>query len=198
MEPQGEKKEEWTHIYGGSHLYDVQMKYAIQGVSDSDARKLVEKIPTYAVECLKCGKLHRFSNLLKGCPNCSSTDYLFGGSPSQVVIGCGRCGHGIFQSITCECCCVNLLNGSTLRQPKKGGCFIATATYGSPLVHEVMVFRQFRDEVLLASRIGRAFVDFYYFVSPPLASIISKHQRCQALTRRLLLEPILYFIKKRS
>lgn len=80
---------------------------------------------------------------------------------------------------------------------QKGGCVIATAAYGSPLALEVMFFRQFRDEVLLLSKMGRALVGFYYFVSPPFASLISKHQSLQALTRRFLLEPILRRVKIR-
>jgi hypothetical protein len=78
----------------------------------------------------------------------------------------------------------------------KGMCFIATAAYGSPLAPEVMTLRQFRDDVLLCSRLGRTFVSFYYFVSPPLASLISKHAYLQALTRRCLLQPIMHLIKK--
>jgi hypothetical protein len=78
-----------------------------------------------------------------------------------------------------------------------GPCFIATAVYGSPLAPEVFAFRHFRDQVLLTSRLGRYLVDLYYFSSPPLASLISKHQNLQALTRWLLLEPILYFLKIR-
>ncbi len=81
-------------------------------------------------------------------------------------------------------------------QPKKGGCFIATASYGSAFAPEVMAFRQFRDQILLASRLGTAFVSLYYLVSPPLASLISRHERLQAFTRQFLLEPILSFIKK--
>jgi hypothetical protein len=78
---------------------------------------------------------------------------------------------------------------------QKGACFIATAAYGSPQALEVMFFRQFRDDVLLPSGMGRAFVGFYYFVSPRLASLISKHQSLQVLTRRFLLEPILHRLK---
>jgi tetratricopeptide (TPR) repeat protein len=82
-------------------------------------------------------------------------------------------------------------------EKKSGGCFIATATYGSPLSPEVATLRQFRDDVLLCSKLGRAFVNFYYFVSPPLAALISKHKRFQTLTRRFMLEPILHLIKKK-
>lgn len=79
---------------------------------------------------------------------------------------------------------------------KGGGCFIATAVYGSPIAPEVIVFRQFRDKVLLTSKLGTGFVKCYYIVSPPLALLISKHKSLGALTRCFLLEPILYLIKK--
>lgn len=80
--------------------------------------------------------------------------------------------------------------------PKKGMCFVATAAYGSPLAPEVMLFRQFRDEKLLPSKLGSAFVRVYYFVSPPLAKVISKYEFLRAITRQVFLEPILRWIKK--
>jgi hypothetical protein len=79
---------------------------------------------------------------------------------------------------------------------KKGGCFIATASYGSPFAAEVKVFRQFRDEKLLPSKLGAAVVRLYYFVSPPVAKVISKREFLRAITRRVFLEPILRLIKK--
>jgi len=78
---------------------------------------------------------------------------------------------------------------------KKSGCFIATATYGSPLAPEVLVFRHFRDDILLTSKAGMAFVEFYYLVSPPLARLISKGRFLKVVTRYLLLEPVLRLLK---
>jgi hypothetical protein len=37
-----------------------------------------------------------------------------------------------------------------------GGCFIATAAFGSPMENHVMILRQFRDKFLLPNKIGRA------------------------------------------
>lgn len=79
---------------------------------------------------------------------------------------------------------------------KKGGCFIATASYGSPFASEVTVFRQFRDEKLLPSKLGSAFVRVYYFVSPPLAKVVSKNKLLRVIIRQFCLEPNLRLIRK--
>ena len=74
------------------------------------------------------------------------------------------------------------------------GCFIATAAYGTPLVEEVEVLRQFRDEVLLQNSLGSRFVNFYYEVSPPLADFLSEHQPLRTLVRELLVDPVVWVV----
>jgi hypothetical protein len=64
-----------------------------------------------------------------------------------------------------------------------GGCFIATAAYGSPLESHVMVLRQFRDTYLMKTKLGRAFVQLYYKYSPPIADVIAKHYWMRVVVR---------------
>ena len=75
-----------------------------------------------------------------------------------------------------------------------GGCFIATAAYGSYLDPHVMVLRHFRDNVLLQSEIGTAFVKLYYHYSPPFADYIAKHDTLR-LVVRIALTPLILLVK---
>ena len=49
-----------------------------------------------------------------------------------------------------------------------GGCYVATAVYGSYDCPEVWTLRRYRDDVLASTWYGRAFVRTYYAVSPTL------------------------------
>ncbi len=75
-----------------------------------------------------------------------------------------------------------------------GACFIASAAYGSYLQPQVQVLRDFRDTVLLTNVPGRAFVRFYYSVSPPIADYISRHPAARFATR-VMLTPLVYGVK---
>jgi hypothetical protein len=75
-----------------------------------------------------------------------------------------------------------------------GGCFIATAAYGSGLAPEVTALREFRDRCLLTNRAGQAFVNWYYAVSPPVAAFITEHDSLKTAVR-LGLTPVVYAAK---
>jgi hypothetical protein len=64
-----------------------------------------------------------------------------------------------------------------------GGCFIATAAFGTPMAAEVRYLRAFRDEYLLTNAPGRWFVDLYYRASPPVAEWLRSHETLRAWVR---------------
>jgi hypothetical protein len=68
-----------------------------------------------------------------------------------------------------------------------GGCFIATAAFGSPLAAQVVLLRDFRDQFLMASSSGRNLVQAYYHYSPPLARFISKYPPLKIMAQNGLL-----------
>lgn len=76
-----------------------------------------------------------------------------------------------------------------------GGCFIATAAYGSYLHPHVQSLRRFRDETLRQSRIGRRLVAWYYAVSPPIAARIEDSTALRVATR-LVLTPVVFAVER--
>ena len=68
-----------------------------------------------------------------------------------------------------------------------GGCFIATAAFGSPMEKHVRILQDFRDRRLLTNAPGRAFVKFYYEVSPAIAVKISQSATLRFATRAALM-----------
>ena len=56
----------------------------------------------------------------------------------------------------------------------KGGCYIATAVYGSYDCPQVWMLRRYRDYYLAAKWYGRAFIWTYYIVSPTVAKCFGK------------------------
>jgi YVTN family beta-propeller protein len=75
-----------------------------------------------------------------------------------------------------------------------GGCFIATAAYGSDMAPEVQALREFRDRRLLTNPPGRAFVAFYYRHSPALADAIRPHDGVRAAVRATL-RPLVWTVQ---
>lgn len=62
---------------------------------------------------------------------------------------------------------VRFPNGSyhpidSISRVRESDCFIATTVYGDRDAPQVRMLRDFRDNVLMESPAGRAFVDFYY------------------------------------
>jgi hypothetical protein len=73
---------------------------------------------------------------------------------------------------------------------KGGGCFIATAAYGSDTATEVQVLRSFRDRYLLTSETGRRFVAWYYRNSPAAAELLNADPVFKPAVRAMLLPAV--------
>lgn len=81
-----------------------------------------------------------------------------------------------------------------LRTNESPRCFVTTAAIGSSLYPELKILRQFRDRYLLTNPIGRAFVAWYYRVSPAIATTL-RHKEWLRVTTRTVLTPVVYAIK---
>lgn len=73
-------------------------------------------------------------------------------------------------------------------------CFIATATFGTPMAEEVQSLRYFRDRHLLTNRPGLFAVDMYEKYSPPVARAIEKSKFLKGMVRYHL-RPVITFAR---
>ena len=87
----------------------------------------------------------------------------------------------LFTPITPEAVSFDIVVGKSLDQPTNqteeegGGCLIATATYGSEMAPQVQMLREIRDNQLMNTESGSAFMgafnELYYTFSPTIADM---------------------------
>ncbi len=73
-------------------------------------------------------------------------------------------------------------------------CFIATAAYGTDTAQQIGILREFRDTILLRNCLGAQFVFFYYKTSPPVASLIARHEVVRTAVRVGFVDPIVQIL----
>lgn len=82
------------------------------------------------------------------------------------------------------------ISGSSSSSSSSGSdCFVATACFGDAGAHEVRLLRTYRDEILVRSRMGRAFISWYYTHGPKLADSIRYRPAVKLVVRNLLIRP---------
>ena len=91
----------------------------------------------------------------------------------------------LFTPIPKESVTFDILVGEAAAQPttpsneEGGGCLIATATYGSELAPQVQQLREIRDNQLMNTESGSAFMsgfnELYYTFSPTIADMEREH-----------------------
>lgn len=72
----------------------------------------------------------------------------------------------------------------------KGGCFIATAAFGTPEAPAVVILKEFREQILRPRLLGHIAIRLYETLSPPVASIIAENRTFRFLVRKLLVLPL--------
>jgi len=109
------------------------------------------------------------------CYECEHENYMFDGGYEN----CEKCGKRV----------------------KGGGCFIATASFGTPLAEEIIILKLWRDNSLIKNGLGRGFVRFYYWISPTITKIIRNIEPMKLIVRifirifiSLFYKPILWSI----
>lgn len=65
-------------------------------------------------------------------------------------------------------------------------CYIATAVYGDQDAWQVEKLRQYRDNKMMGSCLGRGFIRFYYAVSPKFINLFKSGTIINRLMRRIL------------
>jgi serine protease len=78
---------------------------------------------------------------------------------------------------------ITIIDNDVRSKLSGGGCFIATAAFGTPMAQDVRYLRAFRDEYLQTNDAGRWFVKQYYKYSPPLADYLRQHDDLRAVVR---------------
>lgn len=77
-------------------------------------------------------------------------------------------------------------SGGSSTSTSSGGCYIATMVYGDYDHPQVLILRDFRDNVLKKSVLGRAFIRFYYRYSPTWVKHLRNHTKINSFIRVLL------------
>lgn len=76
--------------------------------------------------------------------------------------------------------------GSSGGSGGSSGCYIATMAYGDYNHPQVMILRQFRDEVLDKSALGKWFIKTYYHFSPRLVERLKNRKTVNSIIRKIL------------
>ncbi|MCK5609188.1 hypothetical protein KAR91_45360 [Candidatus Pacearchaeota archaeon] len=90
-------------------------------------------------------------------------------------------------------------SGGCYSEPIDDDCFVATAAYGSHIEPEVQFLRNFRDNTLRKTRIGKTEIDRFYehykHIGPFIVSLMAKDPEIKRIVKWGIANPIVKFLK---
>lgn len=155
-----------------------------------------------SIECRYCGRKNDAS--LVECDKCGASL-----SDTWIRVYCDRCGvplgegtDSVGNCVTCKepvfLCDKHkkkVIGDEIYCKEHESECFIATAVFGTPLDPRIDLLRDFRDQWLSSTPIGRVAIHTYYEISPPIARIARRSDTLRAVLRRTVVQPALKLAK---
>ena len=169
-------------------LYKLLLSYYALAVSVLHIKGVSEDIVSDTAKVVGSGFIQRIrddsssdpSSLL---PGYSLTDYRAVPLVARIIGGRQHDTRSLLQTL--HYTAYKMLEVS-LEKIGRGGCFVATAVYGSELHPNVVLLQRFRDTRLVTSVSGRVFVRLYYRLGPTMAGIVSARPILQKTIKCLL------------
>ncbi len=154
-----------------THLVVVGANGAAPTQASIDSNSVVGRLPLGYTQ-----PVSGFTNTTNGSDNLYTLYFLI------------RDAAGALYSVDSTSCNLQNVQTASINQfLNRSRCFIATAAYRSPDAPAVSMLRNFRDQILDASWLGRAFVQSYYRWSPPAAEWLYLHPAFRGPVLLLLL-----------
>lgn len=162
--------------------------------------KTVKDIPlkNWKVVCPKCSTIEATEADNPGCPNCNGDVQMTYGEifsqkwkdedarRSYRKISCKKgCGWQI-NEVECSKCGASI-SGDFFKGDApafKTNCFVATSAFNSARHETVYSLQEWRDNYLINSKGGRAFIKTYYIVGPFLAIVLDTFSFCKPFVRK--------------
>lgn len=136
------------------------------------------------VECDKCGASLSDSWIQVYCDRCGVPL----GDGMDPVGECVTCKEPVF---LCDKHTKKVVGDEIYCKEHESECFIATAVFGTPLDPRIDLLRDFRDQWLSSTSLGRAAVYTYYEISPPIARFARNNGLARNVLRRMIVQPAL-------
>lgn len=128
---------------------------SLTSISIPSSVNYIDTLAFHACDALKKVVLHGTPHIVSDAFSCS---------PVQIVEASEECKKKNYAAFEC----LKEYRPQKPTESENGGCYVATAVYGSYDCPEVWTLRRFRDNMLDRTWYGRAFIRAYYAVSPAL------------------------------